>query len=350
MINLLLRLFSLAFILGSGMPVRAQTASPYPRSSLITDVIFHFNEVRTSARGSDIWPATWAADDRLYTAWGDGNGFSGPKKVSWGLACLDDSAGQWAGRDIFYGPPGVRQGKVSGLLALGDTLYAWKNEQNGKYPLCDIRLIRSTDRGRSWSGLPVVFGPAGFKPVSFVNFGQGYTGARDHNIYIAGFNSGDTLHRIYLLRADRDSLEYPAAYECLSGLDRRRRPSWNRNTASLYPVFSIQDTGEANPFPVIIYNAGLKRYLLTDCHGPAGCIGIFEAPEPWGPWKTVYYSDHWGGLNKGEYLGFEFPNKWSSHDGKQLRMVFSVYNSDRPDWNDACNTIPVTFTISPAGR
>lgn len=324
-------------------PAQAPTP-PYSFSTLITGIDFHFSTIRSAAKGSDIWPVTWAADNEIYTAWGDGNGFSSPKKVSWGVANLEGSPTQWKGTDIFYGPSGTDKGKISGLLAIGNILYGWKNTQNKKYPLCDFRLIRSNDRGRSWTDMPVVFGAKGFKPVSFVNFGPGYENAKDDYVYIAGFKIGEPPHHIYLARVKRSQIEKLAAYEYLKGIGDDNRPIWSSDAAALSPVFT--DKGEGNSFPVIIYNAGLHRYILTDCHGYAGQIGIFEGPQPWGPWKTVYYDDHWGNLKKGEYLGFEFPNKWASPDGTQLGMVFSVYGSNNDNWNDACNIMTVTLTTS----
>ena len=41
----------------------------------------------------------------------------------------------------------------------------------------------------------------------------------------------------------------------------------------------------------VSYNAGLRRFILMTGHTevPKGNLGIFEGPEPWGPWKTVLY-------------------------------------------------------------
>ena len=43
------------------------------------------------AKGSDNWPLTWADDDQLYTAYGDGWGFEPivPEKLSLGLARIE---------------------------------------------------------------------------------------------------------------------------------------------------------------------------------------------------------------------------------------------------------------------
>ncbi len=69
--------------------MEAITEPPYPPSDLITSVVFAPAEtVSRMAGGSDNWPLTWAEDDNLYTAYGDGNGFSPftDIKLSLGLA------------------------------------------------------------------------------------------------------------------------------------------------------------------------------------------------------------------------------------------------------------------------
>src|SRR5262249_11620737 len=53
------------------------TASPYPHSPAIKSITWHWNTLRAAAPGSDLWPVTWAVDDSLYVAWGDGGGFGG---------------------------------------------------------------------------------------------------------------------------------------------------------------------------------------------------------------------------------------------------------------------------------
>ena len=59
-------------------------------------------------------------------------------------------------------------------------------------------------------------------------------------------------------------------------------------------------------------------------------LGIFDAPNPWGPWTTVAYYSDWGGYQSGEgayALGWDFPTKWMSEDGKTMWCVYS--GSDR---------------------
>src|SRR5262249_33279202 len=44
------------------------------------------------------------------------------------------------------------------------------------------------------------------------------------------------------------------------------------------------------------------------------------APEPWGPWTTVYQADPWD-VAPGESCSF--PTKWMNPDGTTLYLVFS---------------------------
>ncbi len=74
---------------------------------------------------------------------------------------------------------------------------------------------------------------------------------------------------------------------------------------------------------------GLKRYSWCQIHpdsphpqGPRfeGGFGIYEAPEPWGPWHTVYFFRRWD-VGPGETASF--PSKWMSKDGRTMHLVFS---------------------------
>ena len=61
--------------------------------------------------------------------------------------------------------------------------------------------------------------------------------------------------------------------------------------------------------------------------GDQGTLGIFDAPEPWGPWTTVAYYDNWLDLKgtgaRREMLFINIPTKWISADGKTLWVIFT---------------------------
>ncbi len=76
------------------------------------------------------------------------------------------------------------------------------------------------------------------------------------------------------------------------------------------------------------YNVALHRYILTTTHRPPGsnathtaALGVFDAPEPWGPWTTVNYDDDWSeGCRTYHH---KFPTKWMSDDGRTMWLLFS---------------------------
>ena len=77
----------------------------------------------------------------------------------------------------------------------------------------------------------------------------------------------------------------------------------------------------------VVYNAPLKRYLLTAHRGEQGTLGVFDGPEPWGPWTTVAYYDSWLDLKgtglKRHMLYINIPTKWISSDGRTLWAIFT---------------------------
>ena len=54
--------------------------------------------------------------------------------------------------------------------------------------------------------------------------------------------------------------------------------------------------------------------------GNVDIVGIFDAPEPWGPWTTAYFTERWD-VGPGETCSL--PTKWMSADGKTVYLVFS---------------------------
>ena len=62
----------------------------------------------------------------------------------------------------------------------------------------------------------------------------------------------------------------------------------------------------------ITYNSALKRYLwcqILPGKDPrfAGGFGVYDAPEPWGPWTTVYHTDSWD--DRAGWRDGEFPHQ-----------------------------------------
>jgi hypothetical protein len=99
-------------------------------------------------------------------------------------------------------------------------------------------------------------------------------------------------------------------------------PVWSADIAERGPVFR-------NPNACyrlhVTYNPGQGRYLLAMTGSGkdprfGGGFGVYDAPEPWGPWTTVFFTDAWD-VGPGE--SSSFPSKWLSPDGETGWLVFS---------------------------
>lgn len=318
--------FLLYFTILLFMNGAAQAASPYPPSPVIEKVTWDFNnliEITHSAHFSaDLWPMTWGPDNNLYTSWGDGLGFQSADS-GLGFARISGGPTDWVGTDLWRVPrPG---GKVEGMLSVNGVLYGWKGMQDDpNFP--KYRLTFSTDLGLSWKESTWSFNSSVFVPATFLNFGRDYAGARDNFVYAYGGAWG-RVDDVYMTRVPKADIMDQTKYEYYSG-DQAGNPAWTRDINSRKPVFTDVDLSNGNNNGVhhaMTYNPIIRRYLLTIPHGTAGTFGLFDAPEPWGPWTTVEYAYNWGGYpnNVGEALHYNFVNKWTSADGLTMWLVFS---------------------------
>ena len=314
----------------------APGSPPYPSSPVIESVTWHWETHRTAAAGSDLWPLTWSSDDNLYAAWGDGGGFGGTDqdgRVSLGFARIEGESERFRGFNINGGKNSQnpasfpKRGKAGGILASAGVLYAWINRQNGTWPAVDQGLAWLKDMAKKWEDSSWVFpmGDGNFKPSTFLNCGKDYADVPSQLkgfAYFYGVRQGRQSD-VYFGRVPLDKIRERTAYEFFSGLS-DNEPVWSANVEQLRAVFT--DSRGVCDLPTVIYHPILKRFLLTIFHKGPGQLGIFDAPQPWGPWTTVAYYEHWGDMGaEGHGLTCSFPQKWMSADGLTLWCVFSVY-------------------------
>ena len=303
--------------------------APYSHSPAITSITWADSSATIrEARGSDNWPITWADDDKLYTAYGDGYGFD-PRlstKLSLGFARVGGMPPNFVGLNIRSETgeqkgDGKRGKKVSGMLMVDGTLYMWVRnaDKNGK----KSQLAWSNDYAKTWTWNEWQFAEFGYP--CFLNFGKNYSGARDGYVYVyspdtpSAYNESD---RVVLMRVSKEEITHQSSYEFLKGVDAQGNPFWTKDITQRGAVFTFR--GGCNRIDVV-YNTGIGRYLMTmrsraKARGKSQ-FSIYDAPEPWGPWTTVYYekapfNEDWG---ESQHI----PSKWISADGKTFYLVYS---------------------------
>jgi hypothetical protein len=290
--------------------------------------------IRRAAKGSDNWPITWADDDTLYGAFGDGNGFEPftPEKLSLGFARIDGGPDNFRGENL-RAPSleargdGNKGRKASGLLCVKGVLYLWaRNAGNSQ-------LAWSADHGRTWTWGDWKFTNS-FGCPTFVNFGRDYGGNRDGFAYTYSPDSNDAYSvadQFVLARAPVNRIREREAYEFFAGRAADGSATWATNLHSRAGVLTREGMCYR---PGVTFSPALNRFLLVhsrpnersrDAGGKIdlrfqGGLAIYEAPQPWGPWSVVFDTDNW---DAGPGDSASFPAKWMSADGRTLYLVFS---------------------------
>ena len=331
-----MRVFVLVFVITllTASVRAANSAPPYPPSHVIAG--FEWAPAETivrRAKDGDNWPVTWAADDALYTTFGDGTGFV-PKverKLSCGFARVTGSPFDFKGVNSRSAAEQLGDGRSGmkgwGILAVEGTLYLWFGhaDRNGSA----AGLAWSKNYGKTWTLADWRFDEFGL--VGFVNFGKDYAGARDQYVYAYSHDGprADTpAERFVLMRVPRKRIADRAAWEFLEKVG-TSGPVWTRDVRQRGAVF---ENPEGCLRSAMTYNAGLRRYLwwqqIPQPKGHKdrgdtrfdGGFAVYDAPEPWGPWTTAYFTAKWD-VGPGEHG--DFPSKWMSAEGKTLHLVFS---------------------------
>ncbi len=305
---------------------RKRAIAPYPQSSVITGIEWASKQsIVRRARGSDNWPITWGDDDALYTAYGDGKGFEPlvDVKLSMGLARITGTPDDFQAQNLRAASletvgDGPRGKKASGMLMLDGVLYLLaRNAGNSQ-------LAWSSDHGHTWTWTDWKFTDS-FGCPAFLNFGKNYAGARDEYVYLYSHDNDSAYRpadRIVMARAPKNRLRDREAHEVFTGLAASGKPEWNSNVDKREAVFANAGLCYRTQ---VSYNAALKRYLMCQILPKgdsrfSGGFGVYDAPEPWGPWTTVFFANEWD-VGPGETASF--PTKWMSNDGRTMYMVFS---------------------------
>ncbi len=316
------------------LDARIPAAAPVPQSQQIRGITWDEPaSVRRFGRHADNWPATAAGEGVLYTAYGDGWAFDDSEsapKLSLGFARLSGSPPHISGINL-SSPSGEDRGdgtrgkKASSLLMVDDVLYMWVRNAaaNGRA----ATLAWSADRAATWNWVDWRFDELGYP--AFIQYGANYSGARDDYVYSVspdGPSAYEPADRMLLLRVPREKIRDKGAYEFFAGFDGHEAPRWTNRFDQREGVFAFSGNCARSS---VSYNEGLGRYLWWQ-QIPSGLggvdtryvggLGIYEAPEPWGPWRSVTYVRRWD-MAPGETA--TFPTPWMRDGGRRAYLLFS---------------------------
>lgn len=299
----------------------------------------------------DLWMPTWADDNRLFLSWGDGTGFGDGYPVGYPIyqendtvsvsSCTQEDyfpcwlwcnvtncdpaqsylptaltdAGVMAfsgplpefdnvenisidvptGEPFFLSDSGGnldvtgRNDKPSSLLFYNGRLYFAGHSPAG-FPVIGY-LAYSEDYGRTWIEVPnSPWGESSnFRVLMFINMGQNYSLNQDGYVYAfgVGTEASWTERTVYLARVLKELIANYGAYEYFGGME-NDEPRWSNDETEAIPLDGLHSTGQASA----MYHEGTGRYLLmtTDANPPEGPMSsgaLFEAPQPWGPWRKA---------------------------------------------------------------
>jgi len=189
---------------------------------------------------------------------------------------------------------------------------------------CHARLAWSKNYMKNWTWADWYLKDT-FGCPEFVQFGKNYQGARDEYVYVVSQANNDAYEfslDIVLARVPEDRITERKSYEFFAGMT-NGRPQWSADISQRKPIFT---DAAGTQRVAITYNVGLRRYILTTSHKTQegahnASLGVFDAPDPWGPWSTLYYDDHWSGNDRTYH--HKFPTKWMSKDGKSMWLLYS---------------------------
>ncbi|MBT8445253.1 MAG: serine hydrolase, partial [Gammaproteobacteria bacterium] len=315
---------------------------PVPFSSVITG--FEWADPDTmvrEAQESDGWAITWSDDGDQYTAYGDGWGFrhEAPGKLSLGFAKILGPGDAYSGINIWSPTGELPAGhgdtgkKASGMVMVDGVIYMFV--RNADLDGRECQLAVSSDYMQTWTWIPWTIPELGH--CALLNFGQNYGGARDDFVYVYSPNTSHGRYEtdeIVMGRVPKDSITDRSAYEFFAGMDAGGNPQWSADIANRAPTLVFP--GGANRLDVT-YNAAIGRYMMVDrsraLNGGLNQFSIFDAPEPWGPWTTVYYTRNFFGdplvswLHGGWDESQHIPSKWIGPDGKSFFLICACDDS-----------------------
>lgn len=307
------------------LPAIGCAAAPRSESAPIADVVPELSGMQKwNDMAGDTADPFWADDDNLYHFTCDGRGFGKERRN----LCLNKLTGSDLkslkgelvnpmdyGKADENGPDGATW-KVAGQECIDGVFYAfvarntygkWSKDPLLRQTSFNASLIKSTDHGLNWTRptadnykSPMWPGKS-FGAPCFIHYGKNGGQVKrdkaDQYVYAVsnnGFwNGGDLFVLGRVRRADLPRLN-AADWSYYSGGDGMDSSAWTPDLAKAKPILE-QPAKLGLTAPVFI--PALNRYLLVSWYitptlkrwftPELVTFDFYEAPHPWGPWKSV---------------------------------------------------------------
>ncbi|MGP4079924.1 hypothetical protein ACTWQL_08395 [Pseudalkalibacillus sp. R45] len=349
------------------------------RSTFFSTAYVEEADSYNTASDGDLWASCWADDGNLYSANGDGKGFSlegpfadiavnkitgTPPNLEGTTIARSDEVGQ------IWNDPEHYNRKPTGMVCVDGDLYLAVQDLSKDFnDVPSATIVKSTDKGKTWTWdeTEPMFDDYTFTTIMFLDYGQDNENAKDEYIYAYGldYNWRDSFNdrvqdptKLYLGRVHKDQIQDRSQWEFYTGKDSNGTPQWSGNIEERQPVLQddrrvYQDTFFTNdPKDMtvvsqgsIVYNEPLDRYLYTSW--TEYTFEFYESPTPWGPWKRFLSKDYggypWTDTKNGGYAT-TIPSKFISSDGKTMYVQSNTFMGGITNYNFSLRKLVVEST------
>jgi hypothetical protein len=340
-----------------------------PDSTFFSTVHIESADSLSTATDGDLWPSCWSDDGNLYTANGDGTGFTlvqpRPDPV-WDIAVsrVQGMPGSLTGSTLTTRisqtwKTGSYNRKPTGMVCVDGALYMAVQDLAWDFnDAPNATIARSTDRGVTWTWNTAapMFGNYVFTTIMFLDYGPNNAwNTFDSYVYAYGldYNWRDSFDntvadptKLYLARVPKTSIQNRTAWQFYTG-DLNGNATWSSDINLRKPVLqddrriyvSTRDPGAPSNMSVlsqgsVVYNKALNRYLYTSW--TEFTFEFYESPTPWGPWKKFLTKDYggypWSDTKNGGY-STTIPSKFISTDGKTMYVQSNTFMGGIANYN-----------------
>lgn len=339
--------------------IAAPPAGPFVGSAWVDDrSTYNFG-----GSDGDLWPSCWGDDDALYTANGDGKGL-GPTfddiVVNRVLGAPPNLSGQVLARSGAVSKiwtAGRYNRKPTGMVCVDGAIYLAVQDLNTDFmdaPAATISVSR--DHGKTWQfdAAKPMFDNHVMTTLWFVDYGKNNANAPDNYVYAYALDQNwrfssrvESPTKLWLARVPKDQIQNRAAWTYYAGNDASGQPRFAASIADRAPVLEDATKVYQKPYDPafasnmttlsqggVVYDAPLHRYIYASW--TEFTFELFEAPQPWGPWKKFLRRDYgvypWFGDLNGGYAT-TIPSKFLSADGTSMWLQSNTFTGGQRNYS-----------------